>query len=83
MIELNGSAESKQEKKWGEGLSGVFDCLAESEELFLNVLLPLVCVAAICVLGWTIYQAVNQTGVFDAASQVDLLSIDPDKWFRS
>lgn len=59
----------------------LFECLVETEELFLYVLVPLLCIAAVCVVGVLVYQLMFDPNAVDVASRLDTLSIDPDKWF--
>ena len=63
----------------------LFECLFETEELFLYVIVPVVC-AFVCIvasymIGTVAYQLMFDPNAVDVASRLDLLSIDPEKWF--
>jgi hypothetical protein len=80
MIGLIGKPEQKPRfaEIFGKAL---FQCLVETEELFLYVLVPLVCVAGLCLVGVVVYQLMFDPDAVDVASRLDTLSIDPGKWF--
>ena len=68
-------------KEWHKELLGCcLECLTECEEVFVYVLVPLLCIAAVCIIGRMIYQAVFDPHAISIASTSDCLSINPDKW---
>jgi len=59
----------------------LFECLLETEELFLYLLVPLIVIFCLYVVVYFVYQLAFDPNAVDVASRLDLLSIDPDKWF--
>ena len=68
-----------RESRQKQLLAGCLECLFECDELFVYVVLPLVCIAAVCLIGFVIYQTVAPHA-FSLASNADCLSINPDNW---
>ena len=64
-----------------EGTIGSFEWLAESDTLFVYVVIPLLCVIGLYILGTIFYQFIINTHPASASAASDFLSIDPDKWF--
>jgi len=83
MIGLIGEAERRERiaKSFGKAL---LECLLEAVEL-----IPFACVALrclglclfVCLAGVAVYHLVFDPNAVEVASRLDLLSIDPDKWF--
>ena len=79
MIGLIGEPERRERlaKSLGEAL---FECLFDVEEL-----IPFACAAflclCLCLVGGMVYHLVFDPNAVDVASRLDMLSIDPDKWF--
>lgn len=62
-------------------IEGALECLLESETLFVYLVVPLLCVVFLCVVSIVVYSVVCDASFANAASTLDGLSIDPDKWF--
>jgi hypothetical protein len=61
-------------------VSALFECLLEAVELIPAAYAALLFVAAIVVVGDMLYQLMFDPNAVDAASRLDMLSIDPNKW---
>jgi hypothetical protein len=69
-------------KEWPKELFiGCLELLLESEELFIYLVLPLLCVALIGIIGIVVYQLISDPQVSSLASTADYLSINPERWF--
>jgi hypothetical protein len=69
-------------KEWQkEVLAGCLECLTESEELFVYLVIPLLCIAVVWIVGMAVYQVIFDPHAASIASTSDCLSIDPEKWF--
>ena len=58
----------------------VFECLLETEELFFYALIPILCIGALYAVGVMVYQSTFDSRAVEVASNVNPLSIDPNKW---
>jgi hypothetical protein len=77
----DGATVSKETKSRLFDTLDCFELLGESETLFVYVVIPVLCIFALCVLGIVLYQLVLEAHPADASAATDLLSIDPAKWF--
>jgi len=69
-------------KEWPKELFiGCLELLSESEELFIYLVLPLLCVALVGIIGIVVYQLISDPQVSSLASTADYLSINPERWF--
>jgi len=69
-------------KEWPkEVFVGCLQLLSECEELFLYLVLPLVCVAMVGIIGIFVYQLISDPQAASLASTSDYLSINPERWF--
>lgn len=71
---------------FGTLLEGVVDGFFESGvvemgQLFLCLLVPLVLMFGLYLVAGMVYHLLVDPNAVDVASRLDLLSIDPDKWF--
>ena len=64
-----------------EFFCGILECLTEVEELFVYVLVPVLCLVAVGIIGIVLYQTIFDPHAIAAAATTDCLSINPDKWF--
>ena len=60
---------------------GCLELLSESEELFIYLVLPLLCVAMVGIIGISVYQLISDPQASSLASTSDYLSINPERWF--
>ena len=68
-------------KEWPkEVFVGCLELLSESE-VFIYLVLPLLCVAMVGIIGISIYQLISDAQASSLASASDYLSINPERWF--
>ena len=68
-------------KEWPkEVFVGCLELLSESE-VFIHLVLPLLCVAMVGIIGISIYQLISHSQASSLASESDYLSINPERWF--
>jgi hypothetical protein len=69
-------------KEWPkEVFIGCLELLSESEELFIYLVLPLLCIAMAGIIGIVVYQLISDPQAASLASATDYLSINPERWF--
>ena len=81
MVGLIGEPEQQPErlaKSFGKAL---FECLLEAVELIPLACVALLCVAALYLVGGMVYHLMFDPNAVDVAFRLDTLSLDPDKWF--
>jgi hypothetical protein len=61
--------------------AALFECLLEAVELIPVVCAALVGFAALCVVGDMLNHWMFDPNAVDVATRLDMLSIDPNKWF--
>ena|SRR5215469_14042041 len=62
-------------------LEGLFEGGLEAGELFLYLLVPLILMFGLYLAAGMVYHLMYDPNAIDVASRLDLLSINPDKWF--
>jgi hypothetical protein len=83
MIGLIGEPERRERLARSFG-AALLECLLEAWDL-----IPLACLAVLCLgfclfvyaFGVAVFQLMFDANAVDVASRLDMLSIDPDKWF--
>ena len=80
MIGLIGEPEQRERlaKSFGAAL---LECLFEAAELIPLACAVLLCLIPLCLFGAAVYHLMFDPNAVDVASRLDMLSIDPDKWF--
>jgi len=61
--------------------SALFEGLLEATELVPLACVALLCVGVVCLFGGVVYHLMFDPNAVDVASRLDALSVDPDKWF--
>ncbi len=75
---VSGETSKPGKRRLPESLGmALLECSFEIEELFVYVLIPLVCITAVCIAGIALYRLMFDPAIADAPQ----LSIDPAKWF--
>jgi hypothetical protein len=64
-----------------EAGTALLECLPEAAELVPVVCVALLCVFALCLVGAVVYHLTFDPNAVDVASRLDMLSINPEKWF--
>ena len=80
MIGLIGEPERRERlaKSFGKAL---LECLLEAVELIPLACIALLCVIPLCLFGVAVYHLMFDPNAVAVASRLDLLTIDPEKWF--
>ncbi len=64
-----------------EACTALMECLPEPVELVPLVCVALLCLCGLCLVGTVVYHLMFDPNAVDVASRLDMLSIDPEKWF--
>lgn len=80
MIGLIGEPEQREHLAESFG-AALLECFFEAAELIPLACAALLCLIPLCLFGAAVYHLTFDPNAVEAASRLDMLSIDPDKWF--
>ncbi len=61
--------------------AALFECLLEAWELIPVVCLALLCLIPVYFVGVVVHDLMFDPNAVDVTSRLEMISIDPDKWF--